>query len=194
MTPRRASVEPDQHEVPAAQPAPALPPPVKVPERAETSCQQAADGRRRGSPDRTGAAPGQEAAPVREGGKAPAGGARAPLAGSSKIAAAMSEDKGRDSLDAHVRRLMKDLGLMRYHTLRSIGSESGYPDWTIAGPGGVLFRELKRQGKDPAAAQQAWFDVLSAAGQDADVWRPEDLLSGRIARELAAIAGLRGAA
>jgi hypothetical protein len=106
----------------------------------------------------------------------------------------MSEDKGRDSLDAHVRRLMKDLGLMKYHTLRSIGSEQGYPDWTIVGPGGVLFRELKRQGKDPTPAQQAWLDALSAAGQDADVWRPECLLSGRIARELAAIAGLRGAA
>lgn len=34
------------------------------------------------------------------------------------IAAAMSEDRGPDSLDAHVRRLMKDLGLWGYHPWR----------------------------------------------------------------------------
>jgi hypothetical protein len=107
----------------------------------------------------------------------------------------MSEDRGPDSLAAHVRKLMKDLGLLGYHTLRSLGSEQGYPDWTICGPGGVLFRELKRQGRNPTPAQQRWLDALAAAGQDAGVWRPADLLSGQIARELAAISSWsRGAA
>jgi hypothetical protein len=107
----------------------------------------------------------------------------------------MTEDRGPDSLNAHVRRLMKDLGLMGYHTLRSLGSEPGYPDWTICGPQGVLFRELKRQGKNPTPAQRQWLDALAATGQDVGVWRPEDLLSGRIARELVAISGwTRGAA
>jgi hypothetical protein len=114
-------------------------------------------------------------------------------AGQIAIAAAMAEDRGRDSLDAHVRRLMKDLGLLAYHTKTAIGSERGFPDWTIAGSR-TLFRELKRQGKDPTAAQQKWLDALAAAGNDVGVWRPEDLLSGRIARELTAISWLSGGA
>ena len=105
----------------------------------------------------------------------------------------MKEDRGPDSLDAHVRGLLKDLNLRGYHTHDSRRSESGYPDWTIAGCRGVLFRELKREGKDPTGKQQEWLDDLAAAGQDADVWRPSDLLSGRIQRELTAISYLYGA-
>lgn len=106
----------------------------------------------------------------------------------------MSEDRGPDSLDAHVRRLMKDLGLLGYHTNDSRRSQGGFPDWMIAGPRGVLFRELKREGKNPTAAQQVWLDTLTAAGEDADVWRPSDLFSQRIAHELAAISRLGRAA
>ncbi len=61
---------------------------------------------------------------------------------------------------------------------------------TIAGAGGVLVRELKREGKNPTREQQQWLDFLAAAGIDAGVWRPSDLVSGRIARELAVVAGL----
>jgi hypothetical protein len=113
------------------------------------------------------------------------------LAGTSPIAAAMSEDRGPDSLDAHVRRMFKDLGLMAYHTRTSIGSAKGYPDWTIAGPGGQMWRELKTQRGKVTADQQAWLDVLTAGGGDAGVWRPEHLLSGQIASELAAISALK---
>ena len=105
----------------------------------------------------------------------------------------MSEDRGPDSLDAHVRRYTADLGLLRYHTHDARKSPEGFPDLVCAGPGGVLFRELKRQGKDPTPVQQRWLDALADAGQDAGVWRPEDLFSGRIANELVAIAGLRAA-
>ena len=56
------------------------------------------------------------------------------------------------------------------------------------------FRELKTQRGKVTPEQRAWLDVLTLAEQNADVWRPADLLSGRIARELAALAGLRGAA
>jgi len=108
-------------------------------------------------------------------------------AGSSQIAARMSEDRGPDSLDAHVRRLCKDLGLLRYHTRDSRGSVRGYPDLTICGIGGVLFRELKTQRGTVKPEQQAWLDALTAAGQSAAVWRPASLLSGAIAAELAAI-------
>ena len=154
-----------------------------------------------GMPDpETGAADPatQTAAPVR--GRAP----RAPVTagpdgtpasgppvvtGPSKLAAVMSEDRGPDSLDAHVRRLLRDLNLRGYHTHDSRRSHGGYPDWTIVGTGGVLFRELKTQRGKVSPGQQQWLAALTAARQDADVWRPEDLLSGRIARELAAISG-----
>jgi hypothetical protein len=106
----------------------------------------------------------------------------------------MSEDRGPDSLDAHVRRLCDDLGLLRYHTHDSRRSPRGYPDLTICGLGGVAFRELKAQRGKISREQQVWLDALAAAGADVDTWRPADLLSGRIARELAALAGLRGAA
>jgi hypothetical protein len=102
----------------------------------------------------------------------------------------MTEDRGPDSLDAHVRRLLRDLSLAGYHTRDSRGSARGYPDWTIAGPGGVIWRELKTQRGAVTPEQQAWLDTLADAGGDAGVWRPTDLISGRVARELAAVAGL----
>jgi len=104
----------------------------------------------------------------------------------------MSEDRGSDSLDAHVRRLLRDLGLRGYHTHDSRRSESGYPDWTITGTR-TIFRELKTQRGKVSRAQQEWLAALTAAGDDADVWRPMDLLTGRIARELVAISRLAGA-
>ena len=126
-----------------------------------------------------------------------ADGTSSPLAGSTlsagqlAIAKAMSEDRGPDSLDAHVRRLMKDLGLRGFHAHDARRSEAGYPDWTIAGLGGQIWRELKTQRGKVRPEQQEWLDVLSAGGGDAAVWRPEHLLDGTIARELAAISGLR---
>ena len=103
----------------------------------------------------------------------------------------MSEDRGPDSLDAHVRKLMADLGLRGYHTHDARRSAAGYPDWTIVGAHGVLFRELKRQSGKVSPEQQAWLDALREAGQDACVWRPAHLLNGSIGRELARLAGLR---
>jgi hypothetical protein len=121
-------------------------------------------------------------------------------AGQAAIAAAMSEDRGPDSLDAHVRRLMKDLGLTGFHVERSLDVEKnrknvsvkGWLDWTIRGPRGVLFRELKSQRGRVEPEQREWLDALAADGADADVWRPACLLTGRITAELAAISGLRG--
>jgi hypothetical protein len=98
------------------------------------------------------------------------------------FAAAMSERE----LENSIRAILADLSLRWYHTFDSRRSSSGFPDLTIVGSS-VLFRELKREGKNPTAAQQAWLDALTAAGEDADVWRPSDLYSGRIGKELAAI-------
>jgi len=101
----------------------------------------------------------------------------------------MSEDE----LEAAVRRILKDLGLqLAYHPwkLHARRAKDGWPDWAIVGPGGLVFRELKTQRGRVTAAQQAWLDALTAAGQDAAVWRPEHLLSGQVARELAVVAGI----
>jgi hypothetical protein len=106
----------------------------------------------------------------------------------------MSEDRGPDSLDAHVRRLMKDLGLWGYHPWRSEKSEKGWPDWTIIGRR-VIYRELKTQRGKVTAEQRKVGVMLAAAGEDWAVWRPMDLLTARITRELVAISDWsRGAA
>jgi hypothetical protein len=64
----------------------------------------------------------------------------------------------------------------------------------LSGKCGVIFRELKRQDGKPTKAQQAWLDALTTAGMDAGVYRPSDLLTGRLAAELAALAGIGAAA
>jgi hypothetical protein len=69
------------------------------------------------------------------------------------------------------------------------GDGKGYPDLTLAGPGGVLFRELKSAKGACSAEQSVWLSTLMGAGADAEVWRPADLKSGRIKRELQEIAG-----
>ena len=114
------------------------------------------------------------------------------------IAAAMTEDRGPDSLDAHVRRLIKDLGLWGFHVEKSLNedtgrtnvSRKGWPDWTILGSK-ALFRELKTETGRLTTAQKDCLTRLAAAGEDAGVWRPSMLLSGQIARELAAISGIQ---
>lgn len=52
----------------------------------------------------------------------------------------------------------------------------GFPDLVLVHPQrGVLFRELKSSTGRVRDDQQAWLDVLVAAGADAGVWRPSDL-------------------
>jgi hypothetical protein len=67
------------------------------------------------------------------------------------------------------------------------GDGKGFPDCVIAGLGGVLYRELKQDRKYPEPEQRKWMAVLTEAGADVDVWRPRDLLSGRIEAELKAL-------
>lgn len=130
-------------------------------------------------------------------GQTPAGGARGrvPSAGSQALAARMSEA----TLERHVQKILRDLSdlapvgdVLGYHTHFSKASTAGFPDWVFAGPGGVLFRELKTARGRLSLAQVVWRRTLRKAGADVDVWRPEDLLSGRVARELAALAGIGG--
>lgn len=97
-----------------------------------------------------------------------------------------------NELQEAVRALCRDLRLHVFHahdSRRSWGS--GFPDLVIAGLGGVLFRELKTTSGAHSGAQRSWHYVLVAAGADSATWRPADLQSGRITRELLAIAQVR---
>lgn len=109
-------------------------------------------------------------------------------ANSTARAAAMREDRGEDSLAANVQRLMGELDLWGYHSSRPLQDPSGWPDWAIIGPGGMLFRELKSQHGTLSPAQRGVGARLILAGQNWAVWRPCDLLSGVIERQLRDIA------
>lgn len=106
------------------------------------------------------------------------------MTGRVALAKAMSED----DLMGHITHLCRDLGLLAYHTHNSRRSTSGYPDWHIVGPAGSLFRECKDETRKTTAAQDVWISRLRSAGHDVDVWRPRDLVSGRVQRELVAVA------
>lgn len=92
-------------------------------------------------------------------------------------------------LQGRVAALCEQFGVRHYHTYNSRRSPSGWPDSAMVGVGGFMVRELKRQREKPTPAQQAWLDDLTRAGVNADVWRPADLISGRIQTEIAALAG-----
>ena len=77
----------------------------------------------------------------------------------------MKEDRGRGSLEDHVRKLMKDLGLWGFHPEISIGSRRGWPDWTIIGER-ILYRELKSETGTVRPDQRKVGDLILAAGGD----------------------------
>lgn len=52
---------------------------------------------------------------------------------------------------------------------------AGFTDLVLCHPErGVVFAELKTAKGKVTAGQQAWLNALSAAGQEAVVWRPDD--------------------
>lgn len=92
-------------------------------------------------------------------------------------------------LQANVMDAVKTLGLLGYHTFDSRRSTPGFPDLVIVGARGVIYRELKTATGRVTPAQRHWITALRAAGQDADVWRPQDW-PDRITRELRALCPL----
>jgi hypothetical protein len=100
--------------------------------------------------------------------------------------ALVAQDMSEDTLLAQVRRLAVDLGWIVYHTHDSRRSEAGFPDLVLvnARQGRILFRELKKMRGRVSAAQKIWIEGLTAVGQDAAVWRPDDLVEERILAEL----------
>lgn len=113
------------------------------------------------------------------------------LAAPRATAAAMLEDRGRDSLYAHVCEIMTELGLWHFHKRNSIGSAPGWPDLVILGPSGGLFRELKVLHGRLSPDQKMVSGMLRFTGFDFAKWDPADLYSGRIRAELEAIAAPR---
>lgn len=102
-------------------------------------------------------------------------------------ARAMLEDK---DFAPEVVKLAKLLKIRWYHPYDSRRSPSGFPDYVFVG-NRLMFRELKTETGRVSLTQQEWIDDLKLADQDVDVWRPRDLFSGRILKELQAIAPRR---
>jgi hypothetical protein len=68
-------------------------------------------------------------------------------------------------------------GWLRYHTHDSRRSPHGFPDEVLVHPGRglVLFRELKTANGKLGPEQTRWLDALTAAGANAELWRPNNL-------------------
>ncbi|MGZ4587102.1 MAG: VRR-NUC domain-containing protein, partial [Mycobacteriaceae bacterium] len=80
--------------------------------------------------------------------------------------------------------LIQWLGLAYFHDNDSRRNRRGFPDLVIAGRGGVAYRELKTATGRLRPEQMDWITTLTLAGADVAVWRPCDLKSGRIEKEL----------
>jgi hypothetical protein len=73
-----------------------------------------------------------------------------------------------------------------YHNPDSRRSQAGFPDLVLISSSRrlALFRELKTDTGRVRPKQQEVLQAMVSAGLDADVWRPSDLQSGRITKEL----------
>lgn len=61
-----------------------------------------------------------------------------------------------------------------YHTLRSKGSQSGFPDRVLVRDR-IIFAELKRENGKPTPVQREWLNGLASAGAEVYLWVPSDL-------------------
>lgn len=75
-------------------------------------------------------------------------------------------------------------GIAWYHAYSSRRSAPGWPDMALCGSRGFMLRELKAPAGRLTSEQEQWGLMLRAAGVSWDVWRPDDLVSGRIQQEL----------
>jgi len=95
----------------------------------------------------------------------------------------------REYLIAEVAGLCEHYRVQFHHSAdsrRDLGN--GIPDFIIAGPNGIIFRECKSATGSLTPAQSCWKWTLRANRLDWSVWRPADLKSGRIRAEIAALA------
>ncbi|QAY16109.1 nuclease [Arthrobacter phage Elesar] len=77
-----------------------------------------------------------------------------------------------------------------YHTHDSRRSQPGFPDLVLVSEhrGRALFRELKTGTGRLTEAQFNWLAGMKLAKLNADVWRPADLESGLIIKQLRGVA------
>ena len=61
-----------------------------------------------------------------------------------------------------------------YHTLRSKGSEPGFPDLILVRPPRLIFAELKSERGRLTKAQREWRADLEACGVEVYTWRPSE--------------------
>lgn len=73
-----------------------------------------------------------------------------------------------------------------YHTHDSRRSQPGFPDLVLVSEhrGRALFRELKTDAGGVSPAQFSWISGMILAKLNVGVWRPADLKSGRIIKDL----------
>lgn len=120
-------------------------------------------------------------------------------------ARAMTEDQLLGAVLGTPRRpgLALSLGWRGYHTHRSQHSPAGFPDLALVRRGRLIMAELKREKGKTTPAQDGWLEDLAEVAEHAHnpdaeallgddyrpavavyVWRPSDLLEGRIAEAL----------
>jgi len=87
------------------------------------------------------------------------------------VAAAYTEKQWQSEVIA----LAKDLGWLVYHTLRSKGSEPGFPDLVMVRGERILFIELKTMKGKLSQTQSFWLEALSHTTVGVYVWRPSDI-------------------
>lgn len=76
-------------------------------------------------------------------------------------------------------------GLQAFHSTDArLDVGPGFPDLVIAGPGGVIFAELKSATGETSAEQDLWLWTLRQSCQYQVVWRPRDWMGGAIADAL----------
>lgn len=81
---------------------------------------------------------------------------------------------------------------LNYHTLRSKGSRSGFPDRVLVRDR-VVYAELKTAIGKPTDGQIEWLDGLARAGAEVYLWRPADLdeIARILTRHYGDLTGLR---
>ena len=96
----------------------------------------------------------------------------------------MIESWTEKQLQEHVIGLARGLGWWAYHTYDSRRSQPGYPDLHLIRGSHSMFRELKTKRGKLSPAQVDCSAVMLGAGLDFAVWRPADVISGEIVRQL----------
>lgn len=92
-------------------------------------------------------------------------------------------------LSADVKRILDKHGAFSAHypDSRRMQGKPGFPDWVVAGKGGLQFWELKTDAGMLSPEQRGWSRVIRRAGGTYLVLRPADLHSGLIEASVIAV-------